>query len=107
MVSSSASQSSSSSATSCLSSRSARGRRNGALAEHRSRASRGFECGKAAFEVADQIIDVLETDVEAHRGSAWRPGRGGAHVLAIERYREALVAAPGGADAEQRELVDE
>src|SRR5262245_11134511 len=45
--------------------------------------------------------------MEAHRRSARRPGRGAAHVVAIERDDEALEAAPRRADAEQRQRIDE
>src|SRR5262245_66103465 len=45
--------------------------------------------------------------MEAHRRSARRPGRGAAHVVAIERDDEALEAAPRRADTEQRQRIDE
>src|SRR5215469_640606 len=68
--------------------------------------SRG-ECGKAAFEIADQVVDVLESDVQAHRGPARRPFGRRADAGAIEWNGQALEAAPRRADAEQAELVQE
>ena len=39
------------------------------------RSLRRRERGKAALEIADQVVDVLEADVKAHRRSARRPLR--------------------------------
>src|SRR5580700_8676331 len=61
------------------------------------------EGGKAAFEIGDQVVHILETDVEAHRRAARRPGIGRSDRGAVERDGEAFEAAPGGADAEQAE----
>src|SRR5262245_13215452 len=63
--------------------------------------------GDAAFEIGDQVVDIFEPDVEPHCRATRRPAGGGAQVRAVERDDEALVAAPGCADAEQRERVDE
>ena len=69
--------------------------------------ARGRERREAALEIGDQIVDILEPDMEAHRRAAGRPGGGAAHIVAIERDHQALEAAPRRADAEQRERVDE
>src|SRR5262245_3217877 len=63
--------------------------------------------GEAVFKIGDQVIDIFEPDVKAHRRSAGRPAGGRAHMRAVERDGEALEAAPGGTDAEQSERVDE
>src|SRR5262249_49530540 len=55
---------------------------------------RGRQRRKAALEIANQVVGVLEPDMEAHRWSARRPPRGGTHADAIERDHQALVAAP-------------
>src|SRR5262245_48717559 len=68
---------------------------------------RRSERGKAAFEIADQVVDVLESDVQAHRRPAWRPFRRRADAGAVEWNGQALEAAPRRADAEQAELVEE
>src|SRR5262245_12914486 len=65
------------------------------------------ERGKAAFEIADQIVNVLESDVQAHRRPAWRPFRRRADAGAVEWNGQALEAAPRRADAEQAELGEE
>src|SRR5262249_18979853 len=65
------------------------------------------ERGKAAFEIADEVVDVLEADVQAHRRPARRPFRRRADAGAVERYGQALEAAPRRADAEQAKLVEE
>src|SRR5262245_51246165 len=65
------------------------------------------ERGKAAFEIADQVVDVLESDVHAHRRPAWRPFRRRADAGAVEWNGQALEAAPRRAHAEQAELVEE
>src|SRR5499426_2587247 len=65
------------------------------------------ERGKAAFEIADQVVDVLEADVQAHRRPAWRPFRRRADAGAVEWNGQALEAAPRRAHAEQAELVEE
>src|SRR3979490_1575037 len=67
----------------------------------------GRERGKAAFEIADQVVDVLEPDVETHRRSAGRPSGRGADPGAVEGNGEAFESAPRCADAEQAELVEE
>src|SRR5215468_488644 len=65
------------------------------------------ERGKAAFEIADQVVDVLKSDVQAHRRPAWRPFRSRADARAVEWSGQALESAPRRADAEQAELVHE
>src|SRR5215470_14316779 len=65
------------------------------------------ECGKAAFEIADQVVDVLESDVQAHRRPAWRPFHRCADAGAVEWNGQALEAAPRRADAEEVQRVDE
>src|SRR5262245_18078727 len=65
------------------------------------------ERSETAFEIADQVVDVLEADVQAHRRSARRPSRRRADAGAVERYGQALEAAPRRADAEQAKLVEE
>src|SRR5215510_12617856 len=68
--------------------------------------ARRGERGKAAFEIADQVVDVLESDVQAHRRAARRPFRRRADAGAVEWYSQALEAAPRRTDAEQAELVE-
>src|SRR5215469_16807708 len=58
------------------------------------------ERGKAAFEIAGQVVDVLESDVQAHRGPARRPFGRRADAGAIEWNGQALEAAPRRADTE-------
>src|SRR5262249_37630336 len=62
------------------------------------------ECGEAAFEIADQVVDVLKSDVQAHRRPARRPCRRRADAGAVEWNGQALEPAPRRADAEQAEL---
>jgi hypothetical protein len=62
---------------------------------------------KAAIEVALQVLDVLEADAEADCGTAGREARRGAGGGAIEGKGEAFVAAPGIAETEQLEPVEE
>ena len=63
---------------------------------------------EAQSRVRDRRSDrrLLEPDVQAHRRAARRPLGGGAHAGAVERNGQALEAAPGGAHAEQGELVE-
>src|SRR5262245_19671882 len=58
--------------------------------------------GEAALEIRDQIVNSFKPDVQTHRRSARRPLGRGAYRLAIERNDQALVAAPGRANTEQR-----
>src|SRR5215471_10587324 len=46
--------------------------------------------GETLLEIGDQIINIFEPDVEAHRWPARRPLGGGADTAAIERNDEAL-----------------
>src|SRR5262245_19940781 len=69
--------------------------------------TRGGERGEAAFEIADQVIDALEPDVDAHGRPARRPCGRGPDDGAVEGNGEALEAAPRRPNAEQRELVEE
>ncbi len=66
-----------------------------------------LERGKAALEIGDQIFDRLKPDMETHGRTAGLPGCRGAKGGAVERNGQAFVTAPGGADAEQFEGVDE
>src|SRR6266571_359434 len=66
-------------------------------------------CGKrrkTALEIGDQIVDRLKADVESHCRPARLPARSGAQRCAIEWNSQALIAAPGRADAEQFERVE-
>src|SRR5262245_54075323 len=45
--------------------------------------------------------------MEAHSRAAGLPTRSAAHVVAVEWNRETLEAAPGRANAEQRQRIDE
>src|SRR6516162_5097791 len=67
----------------------------------------GRQSRKAALEVGDQIIYILEADMKPHGRPARRPGGGGAYLGAVERDGEVLDSAPGGADAEQGQRVEE
>ena len=71
------------------------------------RTPNGVHPREAAVEIGLQILDVLEADAEADRGSAGRPAGRGAVGRAVERHGEALVAAPGIAEAEELEPVEE
>src|SRR5262245_42617623 len=68
---------------------------------------RGSQRGEAALEIADEVVDVLEPDVQAHGRATRRPLGRGADGGAVERNGEALEAAPRRTDAEQRKLVEE
>src|SRR5215469_3968144 len=61
---------------------------------------------EAAFEIADQVVDVFESDVQAHRRPARRPFRRRADAGAVEWNGQALEASPRRAHAEQAELVE-
>src|SRR5262249_40964204 len=63
--------------------------------------------GKAALEIADQIVDVLEPDMQSHGRPARHPVRRRADAGAVEWNRQALEAAPRRADAEEAQCVDE
>src|SRR5947207_8571028 len=63
--------------------------------------------GKAALEIADQIIDVLEPDMQPHGRPARHPVRRRADAGAVEWNGQALEAAPRRADAEEAQRVDE
>src|SRR5918995_3846987 len=58
------------------------------------------------LEVALQILDILEPDMQPQRRACRAPFGGGAERGAVEGGDEALVAAPGGADAEELEVID-
>src|SRR5262249_8207596 len=74
----------------------------------RERASaRRCKGGKAAFEIADQVIDILEPDMQPHGRSVRRPLRRCADAGAVEWNGQALEAAPRRADAEEAQRVDE
>src|SRR4029077_1074331 len=63
--------------------------------------------GKAAFEIADQVIDVLEPDMQPHGRPARHPLRRCADAGAVDWNGQAREAAPRRADAEETERVDE
>src|SRR5689334_7472958 len=67
---------------------------------------RGGERRKALLKVGDEVGHVLESDVKANGRPARCPGRRGAEARAIEGNGETFVAAPGGADPEQRQGVE-
>src|SRR5436190_1113013 len=84
--------------------RSSRCRRAWALAN----LSRRCQCRKTALEIGDQIACVLKADVEADHGAARCEFSRGAIGLHVEQWdSEALKAAPGHADAEHRQRVEE
>src|SRR5262249_3387704 len=66
----------------------------------------GPEALEAAVEVFLQVLEVLEAAVEAHQRPARRKVGRGAGRRAVDRDGEALVAAPGIAEAEQFEPVE-
>src|SRR5262249_34115700 len=86
-------------------------RSRGARSVISSRASAGSarRCkgGKAALEIADQIVDVLEPDMQPHGRPARHPVRRRADAGAVEWNGQALEAAPRRADAEEAQRVDE
>jgi GT2 family glycosyltransferase len=58
------------------------------------------------LQVSDQVLHVLEPDMQPHQRSRERP-TGGAGHKAGRRQRETLEPAPGCADPEQRQSLDE
>lgn len=62
--------------------------------------------GQPLLEIGEQVHHVLQPDMQPHQRSR-EGGAGGTRDEAGGRQREALVAAPGGADAEQRERLHE
>jgi GT2 family glycosyltransferase/glycosyltransferase involved in cell wall biosynthesis len=59
------------------------------------------------IEVGDQVGHVLQPDMQAHEGTVETGAGRGAADEAGGRQRQALESAPGRADAEQRERLDE
>jgi hypothetical protein len=57
-------------------------------------ALRGVEGRKAAPEIALEIVDILQSDVQPQRRAARRPSGGRAVGCAVERNDEAFEAAP-------------
>src|SRR5208337_5435066 len=68
---------------------------------------RSPETDETPLEIRLQVLDVFEANAEADRRSPRRPAGRGAVGRAVERHGEALVAAPGIAEAEQLEPVEE
>src|SRR5262249_21695172 len=65
------------------------------------------KCGKAAFQIGNQVLDVLEADVQAHGWATRHPFCCRPDVGAVEWNGQALEASPRWADAEEVERVDE
>jgi len=59
------------------------------------------------LQIGDQIGDILQPDMQPHHGSRKARTAGGAGDKAGGRQRQALEPAPRGADAEQRQRLDE
>src|SRR5262249_36612286 len=70
------------------------------------KSSSRVEPGKARVEIGLQILDVLETDMQAKCRSFRLPCGGGAVVLWVERKDQALETAPGIAHTEQAEAIE-
>src|SRR5882757_10458888 len=67
-----------------------------ALSRARVRGSaRGFQRRKSTLEIGLEVVDVFEPDMQPQRRPARCPFGRGAILVAVERDREALVAAPG------------
>src|SRR6185312_13129397 len=66
----------------------------------------GAELREALLEIRDQIGRVLEADMKADDGAVELAGAGSAGLEAGRRQGEALIAAPGRADAEEMEALD-
>jgi hypothetical protein len=62
---------------------------------------------KTFLKIANEIGNILKSDMEANGGAAGRPPGCGANRRAVEGDRQAFEAAPGSADAEQGQLVQE
>jgi glycosyltransferase involved in cell wall biosynthesis len=62
--------------------------------------------GEPLLEVGDQIAHVLQPDMQPHQRAGEMAGGRGARDEAGGRQRQALEAAPGRTDAEQRERLD-
>src|SRR5260370_34647093 len=60
---------------------------------------------EALGEVALQILDVLEADMDAQQVLALRPRHGGAVLVGMGRDHQALIAAPACAHAEDVHAV--
>src|SRR5208337_4431066 len=85
------------------------GRLEGSLILRSPRSGRleGRHALKSALQVGLQILDVLEADAEADGRAARRPAGRGAVGCAVEGNRQTFVAAPGSAEAEELEPVEE
>src|SRR5690349_2983122 len=66
----------------------------------------GPQGGEAAGEVGDEVGGLLEADMEADDGAGEAAGARGPRDEAGRRQGEALIAAPGGADSEERQRLD-
>jgi GT2 family glycosyltransferase len=63
--------------------------------------------GQPLLQVGDQVGDVFQPDMQPHHRAGEARPAGGAGDEAAGRQRKALEPAPGGADAEQRQRLDE
>src|SRR5260221_9444259 len=66
----------------------------------------GVEAIEAAREIVDEIVDILEPGMDAHRRTGAVPRFGGAQLFRMARDDEALEAAPGIPHAEKLHAVE-
>ena len=67
----------------------------------------GRETIETGREVGDQLVRTLEADVQPDERTRGLPARGAAQRRGIDGQRQALEAAPGKTDTEQREPIDQ
>src|SRR5579872_2734736 len=68
---------------------------------------RRVEGGEATREIGDEIGRILQADVQPHHRAFRLPCRRTAQPLRIDRQGEAFEAAPGEADAETLQRIDQ
>src|SRR5271157_5276230 len=66
---------------------------------------RRVEPRKAAFEIIDQVVDILKPDMDAHAWAGRLPPRAGTQGRWIRGDHEAFVAAPAVAELEQVHVI--
>jgi GT2 family glycosyltransferase/glycosyltransferase involved in cell wall biosynthesis len=81
--------------------------RNDPAFDERALPSEPAQHAQPLLQIGDQVGDVLQPDMQPHHRADEFPPAGGAGDKAGGRQRQALEPAPGGADAEQRQRLDE
>src|SRR6516225_6846197 len=69
--------------------------------------SGGPQPGKSAFEVVDQITDILKPNVDANRGARRLPPRAGPQSRWISGHHQAFVSAPAVTELEKIHVIEE